>query len=894
MKKGFINIKQFLYLCFMISISKIYTKSLNESSSEDRCKYGHINTNGINFNEFNENSLKKLIDNNFNIIVNNKILTLFKEDFQIYIFTMLNCTNFFLYPNEIENNNLTNILPLFSVEGEVEFDSKIIKLVLQTKKEFKIYYFDRYKNRIINYSDDTKYYIIKTNIFPYFRKKLLSDDEYEIFKNEDINIFNKHDKIFNDICFKFETYNITKSPILRKSLYFYKNDDLTYPLPDSNNNCFIYTYNYSYEKESFILEYKCKRIFNISANETNLNELKGISIINREERETYDGPNNLKDQKEILKCHKKAFNSTNIRNNVGFYISLFLILVVFICLVLLITQKYESKIEIEPIFAPPKKKTLKEALKEKKDKKNVNFGNVEVIDVDKKKKKKKKKKQIISSDNEGDNEDNDNDLNWYSNSLELDEEKENDDIIKEENDFYKTDKPKKKKKLKKKKKGKKIKKNIDEDISINNSYDNKDNNNNDTDFNIEKEENFIKNKTISKFPSAYKQFQINSVNIIKQQLNLRRLVIITNLGNNYNKNNIYANNNVIINKEVILKNKPIEEKEKSSESSSNDIDYNNINIKNSRNNIVSLGKDSEIKEMKEEDDRIEKLGYIIGEENDGFLSNIMRDYLNFEDATYFDRRDNCKIFCHFMRLKNDLINMFYVDYSFTRYTIRVIKFAFFFHFMFYIETLCIGQKYYFDKYYSDEFQDFLENNHFYENIRNINYSNTNVSYATNKTFLEKYYNTARQKFNNIHYLYTFKYSFPRVLIPAAISLISYIFTSILSPRRSIIKILLNTSYKPEEKDNRIGTLKKKYDIIFLIFGILALLLMVFFFYSTINYFYVFDEAKYDIPQSFLLSGLVRFIFDIIFWAFIVELRVCSIQTHFGGFYNLINKIYEIN
>ena len=238
--------------------------------------------------------------------------------------------------------------------------------------------------------------------------------------------------------------------------------------------------------------------------------------------------------------------------------------------------------------------------------------------------------------------------------------------------------------------------------------------------------------------------------------------------------------------------------------------------------------------------------------------------------------------------------MFYIDYSFTRYTIRVIKFAFFFHFMFYIETLCIGQKYYFDKYYSDEFQDFLENNHFYENNRNINYTNTNVSYATNKTFLEKYYNTDRQKFNNIHYLYTFKYSFPRVLIPAAISLISYIFTSILSPRRSIIKILLNTSYKPEEKDNRIGTLKKKYDIIFLIFGILALLLMVFFFYSTINYFYVFDEAKYDIPQSFLLSGLVRFIFFIIFWAFIVELRVCSIQTHFGGFYNLINKIYEIN
>ena len=70
--------------------------------------------------------------------------------------------------------------------------------------------------------------------------------------------------------------------------------------------------------------------------------------------------------------------------------------------------------------------------------------------------------------------------------------------------------------------------------------------------------------------------------------------------------------------------------------------------------------------------------------------------------------------------------------------------------------------------------------------------------------------------------------------------------------------------------------------------------MIFFFYSTINYFYVFEDAKYDIPQSFLLSGLLRFVFDIILWAFMVELRVCSMEIRHGDAYNLINKLYEMN
>ena len=249
-----------------------------------------------------------------------------------------------------------------------------------------------------------------------------------------------------------------------------------------------------------------------------------------------------------------------------------------------------------------------------------------------------------------------------------------------------------------------------------------------------------------------------------------------------------------------------------------------------------------------------------------------------------------------MKLKNDLINIFSCNYSFVPYTARLIKFAFFFHFLFYLETLCIGQKYYFDKYYSDEVQDFLIDNHIYDNNYILNsLSNNKTNYTNiNNTLSENDFNIEIEEFDKMHYLYTFKYAFPRVLIPAALSLISYFFTAILTPRRKIMKLILNTSYKPEQKLIQAEKIMKNYKTIYLIFGILALLLMVFFFYSTINYFYVFEEAKYDIPQSFILSGLLRFIFDIILWAFITELRVCGIQIHNKGFYDLINKIYEIN
>ena len=70
--------------------------------------------------------------------------------------------------------------------------------------------------------------------------------------------------------------------------------------------------------------------------------------------------------------------------------------------------------------------------------------------------------------------------------------------------------------------------------------------------------------------------------------------------------------------------------------------------------------------------------------------------------------------------------------------------------------------------------------------------------------------------------------------------------------------------------------------------------MVFFSYSMCNYFTIFNEAIYDIPQSFLLSGLIRFIFDILLWAILANTRKLSLESHSEDFYSFSRGICEMN
>ena len=180
-------------------------------------------------------------------------------------------------------------------------------------------------------------------------------------------------------------------------------------------------------------------------------------------------------------------------------------------------------------------------------------------------------------------------------------------------------------------------------------------------------------------------------------------------------------------------------------------------------------------------------------------------------------------------------------------------------------------------------------------LDNINLTNLDLNItANNISFLEKYFSVKTIELVKIHYLYTFRHAFARVLIPMAISFVSYILTAILSPRRQILKTLLNPELKDNEKIEKYKKILKKYKIIFIIFGTLALLLMVFFFYSITNYFVVFDDAKYDIPQWFILSGLLRFLLDIIIWLIIANIRTLSVESYNSDLYGCVRGICEIN
>ena len=405
------------------------------------------------------------------------------------------------------------------------------------------------------------------------------------------------------------------------------------------------------------------------------------------------------------------------------------------------------------------------------------------------------------------------------------------------------------------------------------------------------------NKTMSKLPNAYNQFKENSSTQIKNNLHLRRLVIITNLGKNleesdYNFNNFQLHrmkkkniiNNINENSEPMT-NYNLNSNNNNKDDNDNDNEFNNKN-----NNAGSLVMLNEHIINQEEAERNKILRKIIGMEDSSFLSNMKRDYLGFTDAVYFDFRSFCRIFSHFLKLKQDFINIFCCNYSFAPYSIRLIKFCFFTHFLFYLETLCIGQKYYFKKHFSEEYQNFTEKMF---NLTTNNTTNTEVN-SINSSFFEKIITEKEIELAKIHFLYTFKYAFPRILIPAAISLISYFFTSVLSPRRKIMRTYLDPDMKDSQKRIKYKNISKKYKILYVIFGILAFIIMVFFSYSMCNYFTIFNEAIYDIPQSFLLSGLIRFIFDILLWAILANTRKLSLESHSEDFYSFSRGICEMN
>ena len=696
----------------------------------------------------------------------------------------------------IQNNvSNTTTFQIFNISYNLTEDD-YIQLLIQTNKNFILKFYAENGNLISSDELNINEINISANVYDSFRNSI-NEYDYQLLSNYSVNIFNPSEQFFNDICEVYESGNETKTPYLRFNEFYYKNNIRTYPLEASY--CSIISTNASYENKNISLTYNCafdqsRNISLLLSKEAN----NTTSIITKKYKSDYDGPHSLTDQRKILKCYNETFKKDIIEINVGSYVSMILIFFALICLFFLIFRKFDLRpIIIDETETVDNKRLLRNGAPPK-------VRTLKNIDIDEDDPSSKKimtgRKKIIKDDD-------------YN--LDSDEGSTNVN--------YNT-------KKKRKKRRNKSTENVPKE-----NYD-------------YEEKNY--NTNIST--------KIKKSGNMKQENKLRRLVIITNLGDS----------SLNIHLDTKLKD----------ELGLNYSDYfsnNDATLDNKEQNIQENQDNEKLQELggiivgedKEKNAKLNKLKLFIGKENNTFLSNIKRDYLKYEDAAVLDTRKYNRVSSHFIKMKQDFINLFCCKYSLVHYELRVIKFLFFFHFLFYLQTLCVGQKYYFVKYYSTD-------------------------YSKYKKDWGSEYN--EKEFYKFQYMYAFKYAFPRVLIPAAISLISYVIAPIFSPRRRILKIVLYKNMKGEVKRDTVKYYTKRYKIVYIVFSILAILLMVFFYYSLTNYFYVFKDAIYEIPVGFVCSGVVRFVFDLIFWAIVACARVQSVKYKTDRSYKNVRGTCELN
>ena len=127
--------KNIIILFFLlVSFILIHAQSSNENQYQYYCTFGRIELNVNITNELNDDILNNIISLNLNQLKNHTILILLEEEYQIFLFRVSNCTYQFLYDEELDSY-LNHKLFLFSIEGKIESDSRVVKLVIQTDQK---------------------------------------------------------------------------------------------------------------------------------------------------------------------------------------------------------------------------------------------------------------------------------------------------------------------------------------------------------------------------------------------------------------------------------------------------------------------------------------------------------------------------------------------------------------------------------------------------------------------------------------------------------------------------------------------------------------------------------------------------------------------------------------
>jgi len=272
-----------------------------------------------------------------------------------------------------------------------------------------------------NYSEHN-YLKIKNNFKLELNNRLSQVLLDEVFEN-DYNIFKPDESVFNDICKNFKIKNIDIPLNERRKLLYLGNNDKEILCNDIN--CDI---------KNIILSNTTS--FCECGVKTEFNYLFSTPELNNDEYNNYISQKKSINSFLLFKCAKESFNSTNIKNNISFYISLALFIIQLILLIVyIIYTKPKSKDKNKKTKKaklksnPPKlEKVMSFSVSEDLEEQNDNNNNINNIisekdndDFDL-----EKKNQLKASENINLN------INekkkWENNILDEDSDEEGDDI----------------------------------------------------------------------------------------------------------------------------------------------------------------------------------------------------------------------------------------------------------------------------------------------------------------------------------------------------------------------------------------------------------------------------------------------------------------------------------
>ena len=369
-------------------------------------------------NENNTECIEKIVDINElkkKCIIN--INTISDEDFELIINNNKSLTDYILeYQQVFKNTNYALILYLnnkynfsmilfkysecsiFLIEnGNQKISTENLIVNLGNNLNNNLVYIQAY----IQFNNKTSYSIYdsitaeKVNI----KDKCLNCKEYQIIsnytnsimnyignntllliQNENINLFNEKENIFNDICQNMTINNFDYPFEERKSKFYLNNKNLIL-CGAQNCNLIKDNINNSTSLCSCPIDDNdnLENIFNTQENisENNINDVNNNVNYNT----LY-----------IFKCLPNLFKLNNIKNNVGFYISISVIGVTIICYIwLLSVNSFPKSLNVFQLNAPPKNYKINESNEKVNNNKNIEEKNgidlgeidIKITDTDK-------------------------------------------------------------------------------------------------------------------------------------------------------------------------------------------------------------------------------------------------------------------------------------------------------------------------------------------------------------------------------------------------------------------------------------------------------------------------------------------------------------------------------